>query len=190
MGVLEKAVRAEIRRTRINTAVVGTLAVAGVLAIGMVAPNVLGAMGKIGLIRPYQKKQSVKKSLTRLIEHGYVSLKDGKVHLTPKGEKFAALLGEGKLAPKKPRRWDGKWRMLIFDIPERRKGLRQQVRATLISLGFKRLQDSVWVYPYDCEDLIVLLKIDFRIGKDLLYVIADKIEFDKLLRDHFRLEVV
>jgi hypothetical protein len=43
----------------------------------------------------------------------------------------------------------------------------------------------VWVYPYDCEDLITLLKADFKIGKDLLYVITESIENDKWLRQSF-----
>ena len=177
--------RTEVRRTRINKAIVGAIAVGGVLAVGLVAPQVLGAMGKLGLINPYQKRQNVKKSFTRLIERGYIVIHSGRARLTPKGEKFAALLGEGRLAPKKPKHWDTKWRMLIFDIPEYRKSVRSKIRNTLISLGFYRLQDSVWVYPYDCEDLITLLKVDSRVGKDVLYVIADKIEHDAPLRSFF-----
>ena len=76
---------------------------------------------------------------------------------------------------------------LFFDIPERRRGTREKIRATLITLGFIRLQDSVWVYPYDCEDLILILKADFKIGKDVLYIIADQIEYDAPLRTYFNL---
>lgn len=54
-------------------------------------------------------------------------------------------------------------------------------------MGFVRLQDSVWVYPYDCEDFINLIKTDFKIGKDLLYIVADKIEGDKSLVKFFKL---
>lgn len=180
--------RTTIRRTKINEAIVATIAVAGVLAIGVVAPNVLGALGRTSLINPIQKKQNVKKSFSKLLKHGYIVLENGKARLTPKGERFAALLGEGRLAPKKPRTWDGKWRVLIFDIPEPRKRTRAQIRTTLNQLGFKRLQDSVWVYPYDCEDLITLMKVDFKLGKDLLYMIVDKLEHDKPLRQHFKLQ--
>jgi CRISPR-associated endonuclease Cas2 len=76
---------------------------------------------------------------------------------------------------------------LIFDIKEERKGMRDKIRRTLNTIGFIRLQDSVWVYPYDCEDLIMLLKADFKIGKDLVYIIADSIENDKDLRLAFNL---
>lgn len=188
---MERRVAVEIRRTKINSAIIGTLAIGGMLAIAAVAPNVLGAMGRLGVLNFSQKRQGVKKSLTRLIRKGYVTIQEsgGKkcVRLTTKGEKFAALMGEGKLAPKKPKRWDGKWRMLIFDVPEKRKQARRRIREILHSIGFQRLQDSVWVYPYDCEDLVMIMKAELKIGKDVLYVIADAIEHDKVMRSHFDL---
>ncbi|MBM3261091.1 CRISPR-associated endonuclease Cas2 [Candidatus Kaiserbacteria bacterium] len=191
MGHMERRVAVEIRRTKINSAIIGTLAIGGMLAIAAVAPNVLGAMGRLGVLNFSQKRQGVKKSLTRLIRKGYVTIQEsgGKkcVRLTTKGEKFAALMGEGKLAPKKPKRWDGKWRMLIFDVPEKRKQARRRIREILHSIGFQRLQDSVWVYPYDCEDLVMIMKAELKIGKDVLYVIADAIEHDKVMRSHFDL---
>ena len=77
--------------------------------------------------------------------------------------------------------------MLIFDIPEKKRHLRYKVRSTLSAVGFTRLQDSVWIYPYDCEDFVTLLKADFRIGKDLLYMIVDSLENDTWLRKKFNL---
>ena len=88
---------------------------------------------------------------------------------------------------KKPKKWDEKWRLLIFDIPEKRRGMREKIRRTLLAIGFKRLQDSVWVYPYDCEDLIAFLKTDFKVGRDLLYLIIEELEGDKTLREKFGL---
>ena len=87
----------------------------------------------------------------------------------------------------RPKRWDRKWRILIFDIPEYRKGLRDKIRRTLGVIGFVRLQDSVWVYPHDCEDLIAFLKADFRVGKDMLYMIVEELEGDGHLKRHFGL---
>ena len=55
--------------------------------------------------------------------------------------------------------------------------------------GFVRLQDSVWIYPYDCEDLIALAKANFRIGVDVLYMIVERLDCDKHLREHFGLRV-
>ena len=75
--------------------------------------------------------------------------------------------------------------MLIFDIPERQRELRDKVRNTLKTIGFKQLQQSVWIYPFDCEDFITLLKMDFKIGKNLLYLVAEALEYDRHLRDYF-----
>jgi DNA-binding transcriptional regulator PaaX len=77
--------------------------------------------------------------------------------------------------------------MLVFDIPEGRRYIRQKVRNTLRSIGFYRLQDSVWVFPYDCSEFVTLLKADFKVGKDLLYLIADSIEDDIKVKDYFNL---
>ena len=188
MGNLEKKIKQKIRRTRINSAIIAALSIAGILAVGFIAPNVIGAMGKMGLINPHQKRQGIKKSLTRLIEGGYVAMEGGKVLLTPRGETYAALLKEGGFAVRKPRRWDGKWRIIIFDIPEKKKYKREQIRNMLTALGCTHLQDSVWVYPYDLEDIVTVLKTDLRIGRGLLYIIADTIENDASLRAHFGLQ--
>ncbi len=50
-----------------------------------------------------------------------------------------------------PKRKDGKWQMIIFDIPEEKKKLRNTLRSTLRSFGYEYVQDSVWVCPYDVE---------------------------------------
>ena len=191
MGDIEKKIHAKVRRTRINTAIITTLAGTGILMMALMAPNALQVLKQFGPKQSSQKRQGISRSLARLIERGYVKVegfgKDRSVALTAKGEKFAALLGEGRLAPKRQKRWDEKWRMLIFDIPERRKRLREIVRMHLVEFGFERIQDSVWVYPYDCEDLIALLKLEYGIGKDVLYIVADVIENDSALQKHFNL---
>lgn len=87
----------------------------------------------------------------------------------------------------KPKRWDKKWRVMIFDIPEKKRKIRNDLTTLFRAAGIYRLQNSVWVYPYECEDIITLLKTDFGIGKYLLYMIVDELENDKYLRQHFGL---
>lgn len=45
----------------------------------------------------------------------------------------------------KKEKWDGFWRVVIFDIPEENKRIRNVLRETLKVLEFKQLQKSVWV---------------------------------------------
>jgi DNA-binding transcriptional regulator PaaX len=43
---------------------------------------------------------------------------------------------------------DGVWKMVIFDIPETQRQIRNILRAKLVSLGFKKWQNSIWISPY------------------------------------------
>ena len=61
------------------------------------------------------------------------------------------------------------------------------MRSTLNRLGFVKLQNSVWVFPYDCEELVVMLKSNLFLGKDVLYMTVDNIENDKWLKETFGL---
>jgi CRISPR-associated endonuclease Cas2 len=189
MGALEHEVKSRVKRTFFKKAVLSSIAVAGVLSLALIVPNALQ------LLRPFvkgRKKYSVTYSLNRSIfrlqkQNLIYFEKTSKgtfVRLTEKGSRY---LHTHLDTPPKPKKWDKKWRILIFDIKEAKRNVRDQLRHALINLGFKHLQHSVWVYPYDCEDLIVLLKADFRIGKDILYIIAEKIENDRILKSYFNL---
>jgi hypothetical protein len=185
MGKLEEVNRKRIRRVNIQKLVLASVGAVGVLSVALVAPGVLGAMGKLGLIPSARQLEIIKRSRSRLVARRLLTYKDNILRLTTKGEMVLRRLALNDFRLTRPKRWDGKWRVLVFDIPERRKGLRPKVRHVLTAIGFIRLQDSVWVYPYDCEDLITLLKADFKIGKDLLYLIVDFIENDVSIKKHF-----
>lgn len=191
MGIIEDKIKKRARRKNIQKIVLGTIAVAGFLSVAMVAPNVISALGKLGIInsrRGYRHTGVINRARNKLIENGLLAKNDkGFLRLTTKGEATLRQLELANFKLKKPKHWDKKWRVLIFDIPEKRRGLREKIRRTLTTIGFTRLQDSVWVYPYNCEDLIALLKSDFKVGKDLIYIVAEEIEYDKGLRENFEL---
>ena len=111
--------------------------------------------------------------------------KNEKLRITQKGKLQLFREGLAENAKKKNKKWDGKWRVLIFDIPEKIRFVRDNIRVALLNIGFMRLQNSVWIYPYDCEDFINLLKADMEIGKDVLYMIVEELEHDKPVREHF-----
>ncbi len=189
MGILEKDVAKRQRRAYIQKLVLQTVAAAGLIGVALVAPNVLKIFPNFNGDR--QQKYRVNLTLRRLREQGFLAFEQkvgGSVaRLTEKGNKALRLLENRDFKLAKPRRWDGKWRIIVFDVKEERKAVRDKIRRTLVHIGFLRLQDSVWVFPYDCEDLIMLLKADFKIGKDVLYIIADRIENDRILKNQFGL---
>lgn len=90
----------------------------------------------------------------------------------------------------KPKRWDGQWRLVLFDIPEKYKRARQALQGKLKTIGFYPLQKSVWVHPFPCEAEIVFLKDVFNIHPFVELVIAKEIKngkvfyyFQDLLKD-------
>jgi hypothetical protein len=188
MGVQETGSRSRTRKNQLQGIILDTISVVGILGLAVVAPNVVGAMSKLGMLPSSRQREVIKRSCDRMVRNGLLRWEKNKLRLTAKGASTLRAYKIKNFETPRPRKWDGKWRVLIFDIPEYRGALRNKIRATLQLIGFMRLQNSVWVYPYDCEDLIALLKADFRVGKDLLYMIVDSIEQDKELRREFYLK--
>lgn len=194
MGKLEIEHKQGIRRGQIQRAILASVSAVGILAVGLVAPNAIKLLKTFGLDDKLSEKFDKNKnaiyfSRRRLVKNGLVRYENGFLRITERGKEKLRYLELGNFRLKKPKRWDKKWRVLIFDINEKRRDVRDKLRRTLITIGFIRLQDSVWVYPYPCDDLITLLKSDFKIGKELLYLIVDTIENDKGLKKSFNLPV-
>ena len=193
MGILEKEVKIKDRRKNIQKIILSTIYSAGILGVAVVAPNVLSAIKKLegSFKRKKNLKYTINNSFTRLREKGFIEIVEinGKkvARITSKGESKLDFLDKHNFKLKIPKKWDGRWRVVIFDIKESRSKIRFLLRKTLSQIGFIRLQNSVWLYPYDCEDLISLLKADFKIGKDVLYMIVEKLENDWHLRKTFKL---
>ena len=187
MGVLEQSSRKRTRNKNLQKIVLQTVAAAGFLSVALLAPNALQALRQVGLFPKHRQKEIFNSSRNRLVKAGLLAYEGKFIRLTAKGEAKLRQLERHDYKLARPKRWDKKWRVLIFDVPEKCRDIRDKVRNTITTLGFMRLQKSVWVYPYDCEDFINLIKADFKIGKDLLYLIVDSIENDREIRNYFQL---
>jgi len=193
MGTQERRLKQKRRIGHLEKALLQSIFAVGFLSVALLVPNALHALKQLGILKTKKRNPlySVNSAIKRLKEKGLIHFIDrGGIRvarLTKQGEQTLRKIDTRGYKLKKPKRWDKKWRIIIFDIKEKRKQTRNKLRNTLVQIGFVHLQDSVWVYPHDCEDLIVLLKADFKIGKEVLYVIADSIENDGNLRKRFGL---
>lgn len=192
MGQMEQKTKERAKRKRVGEIVLRTIAGAGLLSVALVAPNALKAMQSLGLLPHKRQKEVIRRAQARLVAQGLLARNArGYLRLTAKGQEELDYLERNNFEKWRqhnlPSRWDKKWRILIFDIKEERRMIRDYIRNKLESIGFRRIQDSVFVFPYDCEDLIALLKADFKVGHDLIYIIADAIENDTSLREYFGL---
>jgi DNA-binding PadR family transcriptional regulator len=196
MGKIEQEAQKIHRRTNIQKIVLRTIATAGILSIAMLAPNALQLLavtekgsGKRRRMNPTYIIDSVFK---KLCSRGLICIEispHGKVaRLTDDGKRMLARMVARSPDKRKHKKWDKRWRMVIYDIKEKRRGTRILLQRTLRTFGFYQLQNSVWVYPYDCEDLLILLKADFKIGLDVLYGVIEKVEGDEKIKEYFGLK--
>lgn len=188
MGQLEKRGRKRKRKRDLRRGILTAVSVAGLLALAAVPSNLPAALKRLGMVPTGPRDVgSINRARTALLRKGLIVRNGGFLRLSPKGSAFLQVKEAGGEARTKKQRWDGRWRIVMFDIPGHRRSTRDGIRRTLTALGFMRLQYSVWAYPYDCEELIVLLKADLKVGKDLLYLIVDELEGDDMLRRQFHL---
>jgi DNA-binding transcriptional regulator PaaX len=187
MGMLEEESKKRSRRKNLQKIILDMVASAGILSIALLAPNALKILREFGYKTGKRQGEIIGNSRRNLVKAGLMEYDGRFLRLTPKGEAKLRQLKVNDFKLQVPKKWDRKWRIIIFDIKEERRNLREKIRRTFNLIGFVRLQDSVWVYPYDCENLVTLLKADFKIGKDLLYLIVDAIENDKNLKKEFDL---
>lgn len=109
------------------------------------------------------------------------------IALTEEGRKRAGKYLIDDLEIKKPKKWDKRWQIVIFDIPNLTNSKRAALRGKLKELGFYKVQKSVWVFPYDCRKEINLLQEFFGLKSKELSLITGKIENDNFLRRHFKI---
>src|SRR3989338_4761077 len=104
-------------------------------------------------------RQSLERAIRSLYESKLVARrrsKDGTItmELSDAGRRRALTFNLATMKIARPQKWDGRWRMVLFDVPEEGKSIRDAFRAHLKRLGFYELQKSVFVYPFECRDEI------------------------------------
>lgn len=134
--------------------------------------------GLIFLLNPYElawgnhqyTTNSIYKTLDRLEKDGLLKKrrKETKIflHLTEKGKKIVRK--HRKSGKYSHRNWDGRWRVVIFDVPEKRAQARTYLRNYLKALGFGMVQRSTWITPYDFGRLIDHFSTKMKIS-DCIY---------------------
>lgn len=119
----------------------------------------------------------------------YRQAQDGTITitLTEDGRKHALRFQLDTLKLPKPERWDKKWRIIAFDIPEKKRKGRDALRDKMRELGCVQLQKSLWVWPYECKDEIDFVAEVFDIGRYVHYLVVESITSEKHLKYKFDL---
>lgn len=123
---------------------------------------------------------AVTRALGDLVDNGYLECLDGGqgqfLRLTREGKKKASsqkLDGHNTLVSPA---WDGKWRIVLLDLPEKRKAERESLRYLLKKAGFVCLKNSAWISPYPFEYMFENIKNDLGLTTELMIIISEKID--------------
>lgn len=72
--------------------------------------------------------------------------------------------------------WDGKWRIILLDLPESRKTERDSLRYLLKKAGFLCLKNSAWISPYPFEYMFENIKNDLHLSNELIIIVTESVD--------------
>ncbi|TSC86664.1 MAG: phenylacetic acid degradation operon negative regulatory protein [Microgenomates group bacterium Gr01-1014_16] len=139
----------------------------------------------------YYHWSSMEESVGRLRRRGLVEVRETgegtEVKVTDKGKTEILKYRLGDLKLKSQGKWDRKWRLVLFDVSEKERNKRNDLRIWLMRLGLKQLQKSVWVYPFPLEREVKFLREVLRVPHAVKLITAESVENDEELREMFDL---
>jgi len=185
---MKKGLKVKMRLGPVGETILATIAVASLVTVAVCVPNALQLLKPFFKKKKYSPKQAVTRNIESLIRTGLV-----KKSINANGELVLELTHKGKwehmLRSKNSGKvkWDDKWRVVIFDVPSTKNALRDQLTRGMRFYGFKLLQKSVWIYPYECDEFISILRKHFGLIDDVIYLTVSKLEHDKKWKKEFKL---
>lgn len=163
--------------------------------LGLAIPLILLAPGLPLALKPFLKNKhyypsEIKKTVKRLEDQKLISVKEKngqiQIELLEKGKR-KVLSYEIDNLKLKEENWDGLWRIVVFDIPEKKRVARDFLRAKLKELGFYKLQKSVLVTPWDCKDIVDFVKHFYMVGDCVNLILAKNLDREEYLKKYFHL---
>ena len=173
---------------KIAEAILGAVAVGTTLLVSPLAGAAALVLG-VGSASYIFRKRDFNREAKRLEKRGYVALTK-----TPKGL-IVKLLEKGRRGFQKLQiknlqlpvaRWDGKWRLFIFDIPEKYRAERDYLRKKLKNLGLYNIQRSVFAYPHDCRKALNFAADYYKVEEYTTYAEVSSIDVEKELKRFFK----
>lgn len=168
------------------------LAIGGVCTAVLVTPKIFTLVAEAQKYKKFLSKEKAREKLYYLKRLGYVEFESVgnntyRMKITDKG--LARVLEDafrlGEIY--KNQKWDGKWRVVFFDIPEKHKSTRDSFRLKLIDIGFRKIQDSVFVCPYPCEREITFLISMYNLMSYVYFLETDHMINDDEIKKRFKL---
>ncbi|MBI4098290.1 MAG: hypothetical protein HY426_04610 [Candidatus Levybacteria bacterium] len=126
---------------------------------------------------------NLRKLIKRLQAQKVVEIVDEEVKITKKGRQKILKYNLEEIEIK--RKTDGKWRVIIYDVANLKKYQRDTFRTILEKLQLLRLQESVYLTPFICDNEIEYLREMFDVGNEVLLLKVKEIENEDVYKKYF-----
>ncbi len=164
-----------------------SLLILGSVPLMVLMPGLGKAFGTFAKSKNYQRDV-----IKRLEKEGFIKIRhlsNGKTEISITQNGYTKVLkynlGTMQLINKK--KWDKKWRLILFDVPEKRKAMRDALRRKIKELGLLKIQQSVYVYPYQCEKEMEFLISYFKIRSFVKYFTIERFNGDNEYKEYFEI---
>lgn len=160
------------------------IAIAGpILLSSLFAPNA------VQILKPLLKwrknwdkidRRHIREAIRRLNQKRLIDLEEKYdklyVKITENGKKLLKNFDYDDLKLPQSKKWDKKWRLVIFDIPEKKQKERRAFSVKLKDIGFYPLQESAFIYPFDCRNEMDFICEFFSISRYVNYCTIDALD--------------
>ncbi len=130
------------------------IGLAGFTGTVIVAPNATIAVGKLleSVMKPLDipERERIYRNLKRqgLVQIDKAEKDSYRLTITPAGAYRLTSESLDDIVVPRMKHWDGKWRLVCYDLPSNKKSERYELTKHLKRMGFFPLQKSMWVHPY------------------------------------------
>lgn len=158
----------------------------------LLAPNAVQILGKpmdklFDKLDERQKQRALSRLRSYMKTRGLVRGDyDHGITLTKKALKRLEDYKFQNMTIEVPEKWDCKWRIVMFDIPETNRQSRVGFTNKIQSMGFQLLQQSVWLYPFECREVIFVASDYYGVKRWVTYIETEHIDNEIQLRRRFQ----
>lgn len=133
------------------------------------------------------RSRDIIRTIRSLKRRELIATSRGKLTITDQGRRKLFIESLNEITIPRPSRWDGRWRIILFDIPNEHSRARDALRGMFHQLGLRQIQRSAYVYPYPLTEEVGAIASLFGVADYLVVIEATAIDGDEALLHHFRL---
>jgi DNA-binding transcriptional regulator PaaX len=167
------------KNIEITKEVLKCLMASGFVVMSFALPNLPQIFSFFGYKTP-KERYKIKRAIRELEKNNFVKIykkgEDDIVEITEKGKKKVLKYKLDELKISRPKKWDKKWRLILYDIPEKHKKGRNALKIKLGDMEFYPIQKSVFLCPFDCKNEVDFVSEFFDVRKFIYYFVVEKLD--------------